>query len=72
VIRDALGHYGLALREDVTLDDVACAFANLIEGVWLNQCLTDRHPTDASEPVATELLRGGRMIWRGSVRAPAR
>jgi hypothetical protein len=72
VIRDALDHFGLALREEVTVDDVACALANLIEGVWLNQCLTDRHPTDASEPIASELLRGGRMLWRGSVRAPAR
>ena len=30
-----------------------CALASLVEGVWLNQCLTDRHPTDPGEPIAT-------------------
>ena len=41
----ALEHFGLALREGTTLNDLAGAVASLIEGVWLNQCLTTRHPT---------------------------
>jgi AcrR family transcriptional regulator len=66
VIKEALDHFGLALRDGVTVNDLACAFASLIEGVWLNQCLTRRHPTDAGEPIATALRRSGRMIWRGA------
>jgi hypothetical protein len=72
VISDALEVFGLALRDRVTVDDLACALASLIEGVWLNQCLTDRHPTDSSEPIASALRRGGRLLWHGSVRARAR
>jgi hypothetical protein len=64
----AVEHFGLALREDATLHDLACAMASLVEGVWLNQCLTDRHPTDPGEPIATALRRGGRMLWRGAIR----
>jgi hypothetical protein len=72
-IREALEHFGLALRDDVTLDDVACGLASLIEGVWLNQCLTERHPTEPDEPIATALRRGGRLLWRGAIReAPGR
>jgi hypothetical protein len=36
--------------------------------VWLNQCLTNRHPTDPGEPIATTLRRGGRLLWRGAIR----
>jgi len=62
----ALEHFGLAMREDTSVNDLACAVASLIEGVWLNQCLTKRHPCDRSEPVSTLLRRGGLMLWRGA------
>jgi hypothetical protein len=64
----ALRHFGVALRADTTVEDLACACASVIEGVWLNQCLTRRHPTEAGEPIATALRRSGRMIWRGATR----
>jgi hypothetical protein len=66
VLAGALDHFGLALRDGVTVEDLATACASLIEGVWLNQCLTRRHPTDAAEPIATALRRSGRLIWRGA------
>lgn len=66
-VTDALEHFGLSLREDTTPSDVASALASIVEGVWLNQCLTSRHPIDSSEPISTALVRAGRMIWRGSV-----
>lgn len=74
VFADALGHFDLTLREDTTVGDLASALASLIEGVWLNQCLTTRHPSDASEPIATVLRRSGRLLWLGATRprAPAR
>ena len=57
-----------ALREGTTVNDLACALASMIEGVWLNQCLTTRHPTDPDEPIATALRRSGRLLWRGAIR----
>jgi hypothetical protein len=68
VLQDALDHFGLELREDTTLTDVASACANLIEGAWLNQCLTTRHPLDESSPIATALCRSARLLWRGAVK----
>jgi hypothetical protein len=66
-IQAALDHFGLALREDTTTADLAGALASMIEGVWLNQCLTARHPTDASQPIAAFMQRSGRLLWRGAV-----
>jgi hypothetical protein len=67
ILASALEHFGLSLREDTTVNDLACAVASMIEGVWLNQCLTTRHPADPSEPIATVLRRSGRLLWRGAV-----
>ena len=66
VFQDALDHFDMSLRDGTTLNDLACACAALIEGVWLNQCLTARHPSDASEPIATVMRRSGRLLWLGA------
>ena len=50
----------------MTLADLAGASASLIEGAWLNQCLTTRHPSDPEEPIATFLRRSGRLLWQGA------
>lgn len=71
VLEGAIDHFGLALREGTTVNDLACAFASMIEGVWLNQCLTTRHPSDPSEPIATVLRRSGPLLWLGATE-PAR
>ena len=57
VLGRALEHFGRALREEVTLADLASAVASLVEGAWLNQCLTRRHPADEQQPAATALVR---------------
>ena len=62
----ALEHFGVELREGTTLNDLACAVASMIEGVWLNQCLTARHPTKPSEPIVAMLRRSGRLLWLGA------
>jgi len=74
VLEDALDHFDLTVREGSTVNDLACAVASMIEGVWLNQCLTSRHPSDPSEPIATVLRRSGRLLWLGATqpRTPAR
>jgi hypothetical protein len=62
----ALEHFGLELREGTSLNDLAGGMASLIEGVWLNQCLTARHPTNPSEPIVSMLRRSGRLLWLGA------
>ncbi len=62
----ALDHFGLELRTGVTLNDLACATGSLIEGVWLNQCLSRHHPSDPSKPIDTVLRRSGRLLWQGA------
>jgi hypothetical protein len=63
----AIEHFGLSLRDDARSEDLASALASLIEGVWLNQCLGAEHTSDPSEPIATVLRRGGRLLWRGAL-----
>jgi hypothetical protein len=72
VLRAALDHFGASLRDGVTAADLAAGLASLVEGVWLNQCLTSRHPTAPSEPISTSLLRTGRLLWQGAVAAERR
>ncbi len=67
VYSKALGHFGMKLREGVTLNDLACATGSLIEGAWLNQCLSTRHPSDSSQPISAVLRRSGRLLWQGAV-----
>ena len=66
-IQAALDHFGLMLRDDTTVADVALSCASVVEGAWLTQCLTSQHPRDPSEPIATALRRAGRLLWRGAV-----
>jgi len=72
VLERAMAHFGLALRDGLTATDLACAVASLIEGVWLNQRLTTRHPMHDSEPVAAMLQRAGSMLRCGAVQPRAR
>jgi len=67
VFGQALDHFSLRVRQGCTINDLACAVASLIEGVWLNQCLTKRHPGDRDEPIAMVLRRSGRLLWLGAV-----
>jgi hypothetical protein len=66
VLGRALERFGLKLRADVTLPDLATACATAIEGAWLNQCLTATHPAQPRAPVEAALVRTGRLLWRGA------
>ena len=70
ILQEGLDHFGHALRPDTTIGDLACACASVIEGTWLNQCLTLRHPREPDEPIATALRRSGRLVWRGATLPP--
>ncbi len=63
----AIEHFGLKLRHGVRIVDLASALASLIEGIWLNQCLTTRHPCDPEAPIADHLRRSGQILWAGAV-----
>jgi hypothetical protein len=65
-IEGAFDHFGLILRHEATVADLALAIASLTEGVWLNQCLTRTHPSDPTQPVAELLRRSGRLLWAGA------
>ena len=67
ILGGAVAHFGLSLRPGVSVADLAAACASLTEGAWLNQCLTDRHPTRPDEPAAAALVRAGLLLWRGAV-----
>ena len=68
LLQEVLDHFGLQLHEGVTIPDLSSAIENLVEGAWLNQCFTTRHPLDDSEPISAALVRAGRLLWRGAVR----
>lgn len=67
VLSEAIKHYGVRLREGVTVTDLACAIASLIEGVWLNQLLSNKHPCEPTEPIAAAMRRAGRLLWQGAI-----
>jgi AcrR family transcriptional regulator len=71
VLAGAIDHFGVDVRDGTAVLDLAGGLASLIEGVWLNQCLTDRHPLDPAEPISTVLRRAGRLLWRGAVTTEA-
>ena len=64
---EALAHFDLTLREGTTVADLAAAAASLIEGVWLNQCLSATNPTNPAQPISEAMVRAGRMLWCGAV-----
>lgn len=66
ILQRALDHFESTTREGTTVKDLAFALVAATEGVWLNQCLTGRHPSDPSEPIATALRRAGRLLWLGA------
>ena len=66
ILLEAMRRFGSTLRKGVTVRDLASAFANLIEGVWLNQCMTASNPSDDSEPIAASLRRSGDLLWLGA------
>jgi hypothetical protein len=67
LVQEVLDHFALRLRDGVTVPDLTSGIESLVEGAWLNQCFTTRHPLDATEPIATALVRAGRLLWRGAV-----
>lgn len=66
VILSAVDHFPVRLRPGVSAADLACAITSMVEGAWLNQCLTTSHPLDQTRPIGSLLLDAGEMLWRGA------
>ena len=65
-VRPALAHFGLAMRAPWTTLDLATSMQSLIEGLWLNQCLSGVHPTRPNVPTAEATRIALRMLWEGA------
>ena len=65
-VRPALERFSLEMRPPWTTLDLASAMNSLVEGLWLNQCLSSEHPTRPSVPVAQATLDALRMLWQGA------
>ena len=65
-IRPALEHFRFKMRPPWTSLDLATAMRSMIEGVWLNQCLTREHPTSPGTPSVQGMREALRMTWQGA------
>ena len=65
-VRPALEHFGLEMRPPWTPMDLGNAMMSMIEGLWLNQCLTREHPTSPGTPSARGMRDSLLMIWQGA------
>jgi AcrR family transcriptional regulator len=70
-VRPALEHFSLEVRPPWTAADLAAALNSLVEGLWLNQCLSREHPTRSGAPVVDAARDALTMLWRGATK-PAR
>jgi hypothetical protein len=68
VLQQALDHFGLMLRPGTTIGDLALAVAQLVEGAWLNQCLSRQHPLRPERPISDALTCSGLLLWRGATK----
>jgi AcrR family transcriptional regulator len=65
-IRPALAHFALEVRSPWTTTDLAAAMNSMVEGLWLNQCLSRQHPTRPDAPVAQATRDALVMLWLGA------
>jgi hypothetical protein len=65
-VAPGLEHFSLEVRPPWTARDLATAMNSLVEGLWLNQCLSRDHPTREGAPVAEAARTALRMLWQGA------
>ena len=71
VVRTALERFGLEMCPPWTPLDLAGTIVSLVEGLWLNQCLTREHPNSSKLPAVEAARVALRMLWRGATRPVA-
>ena len=70
-VRPALEHFSLEVRPPWTASGLASAMNSLVEGLWLNQCLSAEHPTRAGVLPAQAARDALRMLWEGATQPAA-
>jgi hypothetical protein len=65
-IRPALDRFGVEVRPPWTELDLATAMSSLVEGAWLNHCLSTEHPTRPDSDATRALRDGLWMLWQGA------
>jgi hypothetical protein len=65
-VAPALERFSLEVRPPWTAGDLATAMNSLVEGLWLNQCMSRDHPTRAGTPVAEATRAALQMLWQGA------
>lgn len=66
VLLPALDHFGLEMRPPLRAVDLAVAIANLTEGLWISQALTDEHRLEPALAVDDAARNAFLMLWRGA------
>jgi hypothetical protein len=60
VFVEAIDHFGMKLRTGVTVGDLACAVAGVVEGLWINQYLTTPDRPEVTPGRTLRAVRRGR------------
>ena len=66
ILGPALAHFGAQLAEPTTIDDLAVAVHEAVEGTWLTSCLTSDDPIGRSNPLSATLATTLRLLIRGA------
>ena len=64
----ALEHFELEVAPPFRHADLALAIANLVEGLWLSQCLLAEYALEDGVPTETAARHALLMLWRGATR----
>jgi len=68
ILGPALAHFRAELAEPTTLEDLAVAAHEAIEGTWLTSCLTHDDPIGRPNPIAATLAKTLQLLVRGATR----
>jgi hypothetical protein len=63
----ALAQFDLQLAKPHSLTDLASAFVTLVEGHWLNACLSPKDPVNQTRSLEAALATALKMLFAGAV-----
>ena len=66
VLEPALERFGLSLAPSTSVDDLALAVASVVEGFWLNACLSLDDPIGRPGGITSSLATALRLVIRGA------
>jgi hypothetical protein len=67
LLKPALEHFSLQIRKPHRSLDLAVALANVVEGLWLTQAVTQSHDLDPTMSVDEAAQNAFLFLWRGGV-----